>query len=463
MILFSAASNVRAIPSIIDGLKPGQRKILYTALSNNLVKEMKVAQFAALVAKQTNYHHGETALATTVVNMAQDFVGSNNIPLLSPNGQFGTRLAGGKDCASARYIFTQLQAITRLVFHADDDPLLTYLHDDGQVVEPHYYVPIIPMVLVNGCAGIGTGYSTNVPNHNPIDIINNIYRLMDGLEPDPMVPCYKGFRGQVKPTEVAHKYSVTGVVHKLSNSTVHITELPVGVWTNDYKTKLDKWVARSMVQGYSENHTDATVDFTVSLTIDQMAAAEKVGLATYFELQDVVSTNNMVLYNHDGRLRKYNNTLEILQEFYNVRLDLYEKRKRYLEEKLGYEVEKIANKVRFIETVSKGTIMLGNIKKEDLVARLQRDGFVQFTKSFDDKDGSDKSYDYLLLMSILSLTLEHVVELQDDLHKKQSLLQDLQQSTPTNIWKNDLQNLLVVVRADDDQSNVDHPKKKIKI
>jgi len=93
----------------------------------------------------------------TIVNLAQDYVGSNNINLLRPGGQYGTRVEGGKDHASARYIFTEPSVITRTIFHPADDPLLNNLKDDNDLIEPEYYLPIIPMVLVNGAEGIGTG------------------------------------------------------------------------------------------------------------------------------------------------------------------------------------------------------------------------------------------------------------------------------------------------------------------
>lgn len=157
LILFSMADNIRSIPSVADGLKPGQRKVLFGCFKRNLTKEIKVAQLAGYVSEKTAYHHGEASLTSTIVGLAQNFVGSNNINLLDPNGQFGTRLAGGKDAASARYIFTNLPRMTRAIFHPADDGLLNYLVEDGMRIEPDYFMPTVPMVLINGADGIGTG------------------------------------------------------------------------------------------------------------------------------------------------------------------------------------------------------------------------------------------------------------------------------------------------------------------
>ena len=152
-----------------------------------------MAQLAGYVAEHSAYHHGETSLAGTIVGMAQTFVGSNNIALLHPAGQFGTRLLGGKDAASPRYIFTKLPALTRLIFHPADDALLDYQEDDGQAIEPKHYVPILPMVLVNGAEGIGTGWSSSVPNYNPREIVANLRRLMADEPQQPMHPWYRGY------------------------------------------------------------------------------------------------------------------------------------------------------------------------------------------------------------------------------------------------------------------------------
>lgn len=188
------ADNMRSIPSVADGLKPGQRKVMYGCFKRNLKKEIKVAQLGGYVSENTAYHHGEQSLTATIVGLAQKFVGSNNINLLEPNGQFGTRMQGGKDAASARYIFTNTSAMTRAVFHPADDPLLTYLVEDGQRIEPEYYLPTVPLILINGADGIGTGWSTQIPNYNPVDVVENLRRLMRGEEMVPMTPWFRGFK-----------------------------------------------------------------------------------------------------------------------------------------------------------------------------------------------------------------------------------------------------------------------------
>lgn len=198
LVLFSQYDNVRSIPHLLDGFKPSQRKVLYACFKKKLKNEIKVAQLAGYIGEHSAYHHGDMSLNGTIIGMAQSYCGSNNVNLLFPGGQFGTRRMGGKDHASARYIFTRLEKIARTIFHPDDDALLTYLNDDGLSIEPEYYMPVIPMVLVNGSDGIGTGWSTTIQNHDPREIIANIRKMINGEEPEEMHPHFDGYTGEVR-------------------------------------------------------------------------------------------------------------------------------------------------------------------------------------------------------------------------------------------------------------------------
>jgi len=198
LILFSRADLQRSIPSLLDGLKPGQRKIMFSVFKRKLRNDIKVAQLAGYVSEHSAYHHGEASLMSTIVGLAQNYCGSNNINLLVPSGQFGTRLLGGKDHASPRYIFTRLQQITRILFPECDDQLLDFNLEDGQVIEPEVYLPIIPLVLVNGADGIGTGWSTNVPNFNPRDVVENLRCMLADTPTVPMHPWFSGFKGGIE-------------------------------------------------------------------------------------------------------------------------------------------------------------------------------------------------------------------------------------------------------------------------
>merc|ERR1719313_2240365 len=201
LVQFAKYDVTRSIPSVVDGFKPSQRKVMFCAFKKKLKNDIKVAQFVGYVSEQSAYHHGEQSLENTIINLAQNFVGSNNVNMLVPQGQFGTRLEGGKDRAAARYIFTHMAGTARRAFHPDDDPILEYLNEEGLSIEPRWYCPILPLVLVNGADGIGVGWSTSIPNYNPRDIISNIRRKIRGQKCQVMLPWYKGFKGTITPNE----------------------------------------------------------------------------------------------------------------------------------------------------------------------------------------------------------------------------------------------------------------------
>ncbi|KAG8480258.1 hypothetical protein CXB51_024810 [Gossypium anomalum] len=465
LILFSMADLQRSIPSMVDGLKPGQRKILFCAFKRNFVHEAKVSQFSGYVSEHSAYHHGEQSLCSTIVGMAQDFVGSNNINLLRPGGQFGTRNQGGKDAASARYIFTNLTTITRYLFRKDDDGLLNYLNEDGQSIEPSWYVPVIPMVLVNGSEGIGTGWSSYIPNYNPRDIVANVRRLLNGEPMEPMHPWYRGFKGTIEKTaskESGVTYTISGIVEEVDETTLKITELPIRRWTQDYKEFLESIITAndSFIKEFKQYSDDRTVHFEVFMTEENMMLAKQEGLMKKFKLTTTVSTSNMHLFDSRGMIKKYDTPEEILDEFYHLRLEFYEKRRKHMLDTLELELLKMDNKVRFILDVVKGNIIVNNRKRADLFLELQEKGFTPFpkkTKAVEvavagdiDHEGEPElspeatrasDYDYLLSMAIGTLTLEKVQELCSDRDKLEHEVEELRKHTPKSLWLKDLEEL----------------------
>ncbi|XAR54371.1 DNA topoisomerase (ATP-hydrolyzing) [Bertholletia excelsa] len=470
LILFSVADLQRSIPSMVDGLKPGQRKILFCSFKRKFVKEAKVAQFIGYVSEHSAYHHGEQSLASTVIGMAQNFVGSNNINLLEPLGQFGTRHQGGKDHASARYIYTHLSPITRFLFPKEDDVLLNYLNEDGQSIEPVWYMPVIPMVLVNGSEGIGTGWSSYIPNYNPRDIIANIRHLLNGESLEPMDPWYKGFRGTIEKTatkETGNSYTVSGFIEEINETTVRISELPIRRWTQDYKDFLESIMVGNdkikdpFIKDYKEYNDDTTVHFEVILSEENMNMAKQEGLLKKFKLTTTISTSNMHLFDWNGVIKKYDTPEQVLEEFFHIRFAFYEKRRKILLENLELELLKLENKVRFILGVVKGEIIVSNRKRAELLLELRDKGFTPFPKktkgvdvavagATEDAGESEETpdmgikgvkagdYEYLLSMAIGTLTLEKVQELCGERDKLNEEVDRLRKETPQSLWNKDL-------------------------
>ncbi|XP_074308414.1 DNA topoisomerase 2 [Silene latifolia] len=484
--LFSRADLQRSIPSMVDGLKPTQRKVLFCAFKKNLVHEIKVAQFSGYVSEKSAYHHGEVSIQTTIVGMAQDFVGSNNVNLLMPNGQFGTRNMGGKDAASARYIHTKLADVTRSMFPKEDDVLLDYLKEDGLQIEPVWYMPIIPMVLVNGSEGIGTGWSTFIPNYNPKDIIANIRRLINNEPLEPMDPWYKNFKGSIQRAvsrkESGVTYTVTGTIDVVDGDVegddegeggdgetdvkLRITELPIRKWTQDYKEFVENMIKDGFIKDEKNLSSNEAVIYDIVLSKRNYNLARQEGLAKKFKLTTSLATSNMHLFDKDNKIVKYDSPEQILEEFYHLRLKYYIKRKERYLEIYQAELVRLDNQVRFILGVVEGEIIVCKRKKAELVAELRERGFTpirrvkpvepvvgatedEVAESSEElgdsaETGTEESlsdYDYLLSMAISSLTIEKVKELCANKDKVLNQIEDLKKQSEKSLWWKDLDGL----------------------
>ncbi|XP_077595631.1 DNA topoisomerase 2-alpha [Stigmatopora nigra] len=468
LVLFSNSDNERSIPCLVDGLKPGQRKVLYCCFKRNDKREVKVAQLAGSVAEMSAYHHGETSLMMTIIGLAQNFLGSNNLNLLQPLGQFGTRLHGGKDSASPRYIFTMLSPLARLLFPPTDDNLLKNNYDDNQRVEPEWYIPIIPMVLVNGSEGIGTGWASKIPNFSVREIVTNITRMLNGEEPLPMLPNYKGFKGTIDQL-MDNQYVLCGELAIIDSTTIEISELPVKTWTQTYKENILEPMLNAtekvpaLITDYKEYHTDTTVRFVIKMTEEKLREVEAAGLHKVFKLQNPLTCNSMVLFDHVGALKKYESVQDILKDFYELRLKYYGIRKDWLLGMLGAESTKLTNQARFILEKIQGTLVIENKPKKELINMLQDMGYdsdpVKAWKEAQDKneaqvdddddqeetseeDTNGPDYNYLLNMPMWFLTKEKKEELIKQKEAKMTELNTLKRKSPSDMWKEDLATFL---------------------
>jgi DNA topoisomerase-2 len=406
--------------------------------------------------------------------MAQNFVGSNNINLFEPNGQFGTRCAGGDDSASERYIFTQLNKLTRLIYRQEDDAVLTYIDDDGQMVEPVYYAPAIPMILVNGSKGIGTGFSTDIIPHNPVQIIAYIRAMLTDGDRPVIEPYFKGFKGTIKnigasATSVspAAKYLIKGTYEIIADRKVRITELPIGTWTDDYKEFLEKLMelpadkdkdkgsggsagaaaatASPVLKEYTDMSTDAVVDITVTfhpayphtpkdlqaVIIDADAGTNK--LEKLLGLFTTQSTTNMNLFDPREKLRKYANIYDIIEDYYVERLALYSKRKTAMLAQLGNELRVLTNRARYIQEVLDDKLELRRQTKEAIHAKMTAHGYEHIE--------GDTEYKYLLKMPMDSVTDENVRHLLSERDSKRTQHQQLTDTSIQALWTKDLDEL----------------------
>jgi DNA topoisomerase-2 len=448
MIHFSNADNIRSIPSLIDGLKPSQRKILFASFKRGKnAKEIKVSQFAGFVSNETEYHHGEASLMGAIINMAQNYPGSNNINFLMPNGEFGTRRQLGKDAASPRYIFTNTNKLSYKIFREEDLPILEYCVEEGRKVEPVNYEPIFPTILVNGTDGIGTGYSTYIPCFDPKDIVNALKSLINEENYTNIHPKYQGFCGKIiKDNEL--KYVMKGVYEILDDETVHITELPIFMSFEKYREYLisielaDKKEQsnKKLIVDFEQKPFPNKVDIIIKFKPTELQKLIKSGdIEKYLKLSTTISLSNMTMFNANNKLIKYDTVYDIIEDFYIHRKDIYQKRKDYHTKVLENNMNIIKYKVKFIEGILSKEIQIERQKKDKIIARLVELKFPKLARSI---DNLDITYSYLTDLPLWTLTFEKIEELKKELEDTRKVLDEYKKLTVNDIWLNELDEFL---------------------
>jgi len=438
LIHFSNYDNLRSIPLMIDGFKLSQRKVLYGCLKKNLNTEMKVAQLASYIAEITSYHHGEQSLVGTIINMAQNFVGSNNLNLLVPAGQMGTRLLGGKDHASGRYIFTYLNKLVDKIFKKDDTELLTNKEDDGQKIEPEFYLPIIPMILVNGTEGIGTGFSTLIPTYDLHDVINWFKNKLQNNKTSNLIPKFNNFKGQII------KYDDTTYISSglftIEKDKIIITELPIKMWTSNYKEILEEFIEEGIIRSYINYSSDIDVHFEIKVSdIDYITKLNNEKddknlnhLMKLLKLYKTIKLSNLTLYDEKLKLKTYDSINEICEAFYRTRLPYFQKRKDLLIEQFNKQIIFLENQVKFINLVKSNTKIF-NLNEDKIIKIISENKI----KKYND------SYDYLINMSFKELSLSNLDKLTTkikDLKSKKKIIED---KTDKQLWLDDLNNIII--------------------
>jgi DNA topoisomerase-2 len=480
LIHFSNADNLRSLPHVMDGLKPSQRKILFGCFKRNLKSEIRVAQLAGYVSEHAAYHHGEASLNQTITSMGQVFVGANNINLLAPVGQFGSRLLGGKDAGGPRYIHTHLENIVDSIYKKEDVPILNNLEDDGDVVEPDTYYPVVPMLAINGSVGIGTGFSTDIPPHNPSEVVELLKGRLEGgetLAGKTLNPWWIGFKGRVEKKE--DKQWITRAVYEWNdaNSSVKITELPVGVWTKDYKAFLDtmmqgdgpdvkaeekaekkaskkakddastvsderKRKARSVLKGFEDLYNDVDINFVLYLDAEYYKRAKlaPVDFEKLFRLTSSWKTTNMSCFDSNMNIVKYDTVGDIIEHFYTKRIEIYEKRRQHQIAVLRDELEELEAKLSFVRAIVEGRLKILNEEDSVVLAGLKKLGLPPRS----DREAPDTlgAYEYLLRMRIDRIKKASVEASVKDVEVTKKKIDVLEATTAKDIWNQELDEFL---------------------
>jgi DNA topoisomerase-2 len=523
-LMFSYKNCVRSIPSMVDGLKPSQRKIIYTLFcrGDRAYTPEKVFQLGGKVAEKAKYHHGDQSMNGTIIGMAQDYdTSGNNIPLLFPDGNFGSRLENGEDAGAPRYIGCCLSKVARLVFPREDDSLLELTVEDDEKVEPKYYVPIVPFVLFNTTLGIGTGWSTYIPPFNPLQIITYVKDIITAIQNDEeptltesLEPFFRGFSGTYTP--ISGGYLFTGKVELVADpkygDTWVVTELPIGYSKSQFETRLkflmevnERNITGDMMKTYlsKSKSDDAEHDITQAggakaggakaggakkvKSADpitdalQRAKASKVNwyplcpvinyknectfdkiryiiyfkdsvnaqtVITTLKLTESIKLTNMVMFDAEGKIGRFNKISYIIAEWFNVRQDLYEIRKAAQLKAIDQELLDLSNKARFIKENIEGIIDVKNIPKQQIIDTLNERGY----------DKVDGEYDYLLSMKIYSLTKEKYNELCLKLETKTRERDTLINTTIYEMWLRELDELETYI-----QNNYQHNEQHVRV
>lgn len=454
LIHFSNADNIRSLPSLMDGLKPSQRKILFGCFKRGLRSEIRVAQLAGYVSEHASYHHGEASLNGAITAMAQTFVGSNNINLLRPVGQFGTRLLGGKDAASPRYIHTHLEHLTDVIFRKEDSGILEHIDDDGIIVEPVYYYPTVPLLVINGCIGIGTGFSTDIPPHNPDEVVGLLRDRLTGkretLENIALRPWWLGFKGPIQ--QVSDGVWLTKGLYTFDDAKhmVSIVELPVGTWTQDYKTFLDELCTNTdmdsaktedgtpVLKNFDDlyNHIEVRFDLYLDHDYYDDIRSNPQEFEKRFRLTNTYRTSNMVCFDTSSNIVKYNCVGDIMEAYYQGRTKAYEKRRAKEIERLSRDATESDAKARFIKAVISGAIELRNATDEAIIALMKKHSLPPLSKA-DESDSID-AYEYLLKMRMDRVKASAVIEQEKAVEQSLRAVKLLEATTSSEMWLKDL-------------------------
>jgi DNA topoisomerase-2 len=400
LIKFSTEDIFRSIPHLADGLKPSQRGVIYAGKrKGNLESDINVGQFCGYIGEHTDYHHGEASLQGTVIGLAQNFVGSgNNMNLLVPIGQFGTSLEGGSDHASVRYINTKFSPWTKILFDSRDDEIL----EKGKPV-PKFYIPILPMCLINGAEGIGTGFSCKIPSFNPVDVKNNILRILNKEQMKKMNPWFRGFSGKItKLTDTS--WVAEGLVEKIEESTYRISCLPPGVWTQKFKESLDAENVR-----YENHSTDEHSNFIVYSESEPPTPRK------------VFHTTNMCLNTPTG-IVKFESAEQILFEFSRLRLKFYKLRKENLIKNISNTLVTLETKMKFIRCVIDGEISVMARPITEISENMK-------TRSFPMD---------LLKTRLDEYTEDNIQKLHNEIEESRRVLDEIKNTSVADMWRKDL-------------------------
>lgn len=414
----------RAIASVIDGLKPTQRKVIFVAekIWRNLdLKPLRVFQLAGRIASEAYYHHGDQSLSNAIITMSQKF--KNNLPLLDGEGIIGFLRA--PEPSAARYVGAKLSKNFRLLYK--DFELISNREDEGNIIEPEYYLPIIPTILVNGSSGLAVGHASNILNRTPKDLIDSCILYLKNGKFSKITPMINEFDGDwISDSENSKRWIIRGKFQRLNTTTVKITEIPPSLTYEKYDEILDKLVEAKHVVSYDDN-CKSNIEYIVKFNREALAGLDDEKLIKLLKLEDY-QTENFTTLDESGKLKIFESVQEIVKYFVDFRLTYYSKRKAYLLNKLNYDKNILANKGKFIKAILDNKLDVKNKSKNEIVLNLEKMEFLKI----------EETYDYLLRMPLWSLTTEQFQKLKEDFAKLKEEIIAMEATDPKDTYLQEL-------------------------
>eukprot|EP00758_Cryptobia_borreli_P006445 Tbor_TRINITY_DN5155_c0_g1::TRINITY_DN5155_c0_g1_i5::g.26262::m.26262/K03164/TOP2; DNA topoisomerase II len=468
LVNFGIYVNYRALPISTDGLKMSNRKVLWALLKRD-PPSMRVSQLAGYVSEVSNYHHGEKSLHGVIINMAQDYTTSNNINLLLPEGQFGSRLGGGADFAAPRYIFTKLSSFARLLFPKIDDAFLEYRSVDGDTVEPFSYAPIIPFALVNAVTSIGYGMYCHIPSYHPMSIIDCTKRLLNGesasevYQPNSLSNMPVGFRGSIKQYENQLYY--TGKIDiydgdsKIAPNTllpkqliIRVTELPPRLTSSSFITFVRNKFGRYLVyirDFCGGDHIDVELAVDSNFLMSHMQAPSEESILEVLGLYSPVQSISGHVISGCSKTIVNMSLITIVEDHFRMRLSVYEKRYEALIKSYKREIKRMDSIIRFTELITKDLSLL-RLSEAQLSKKLRKEGIYEADGADDGGDVKEtgntvletlpsNGYSYLTKRPMSSLLKMNLDSFRERLKASQEKLVDFEKNvTVKDLWLKDL-------------------------
>ena len=416
--------NLRKIASLVDGQKNAARKIIYTILQKNIKEKIKVSQLGSKVAEFAEYLHGN--MDGVIVNLAQDFVGSNNLSLLQKKGNFGTRFA--QESSASRYIFTYGSENLFNLFRKEDNNILVRQFFEGQEIEPVFYVPNLPVLLINGSEGVSSGFAQKILPRDPKVIKDYIISSFNNDSLPLLPPFYKGFTGTIEPGETPAQWLIKGAFDKISNSRILITEVPIGYDLKSYIAVLDELEDKKVILSYKDKSEDDDFKFEVNIGIKALSEWDDETILTKLKLIKKVSENYTCMNEHN-KIEVFKDVYEIIDRYIAVKMKYFELRKEYLLKTIEEQIKSDFSRYTFIKSIVEEKLIISKRKKSEIELDLANiAGIIK----------KDDSYDYLLNMNLLSLTEERMQKLESDIRTNKEKLDSLKIKDVKDIWKEEI-------------------------